>query len=138
MKENIIYYLLTVAVIVVTSLCFTLFSKDDDYIVDFLGGYGYEVSPRPIETAQVTIPKPLNEVYEQYNKIQQKSGFDLRKYEGRKGVRYTYEIKNYPGNEEGVRANIIVIDGEIVGGDICTLKIDGFMHELRAIEMSDA
>ena len=137
MKENLIYYVLTVVVIIMTALCFTLFSNDDDYIVDFLGGYGYEVSARPIDVAQITIPVPLNEVYEQYNKIQQKAGFDLRLYEGKKGVRYTYAIKNYPGNEEDVRANVLVIDGEIVGGDICTLKIDGFMHELRAIEASD-
>jgi hypothetical protein len=123
------YYALSVAVIIIIGACFAVFAKEDNYIVSFLNGYGYEVSEKPIERAEIRIPSPLDEVYEGYNKIQKKAGFDLKQYEGKNGIRYTYEVKNYPGNIEGVRANVIVIGGEIVGGDICTLSMDGFMHE---------
>ncbi len=130
MKENIIYYGITVAVIVVMSACFTIFSNQDTYIVEFLNSYGYEVSAKPIETLKVKIPEPLDLVYEEYNLLQKKAGFNLEPYQGKNGIRYTYEVKNYYSGEDGVRANVLVIDGKIVGGDICTLKIDGFMHEI--------
>ena len=131
MKENLFYYALTIVTIIVTAVCFTVFSSEDDYIVTFLAGYGYEVNPKPVERMEITIPKPLDLVYEEYNKIQNAAGFDLRPYEGKSGIRYTYEVTNYPGDIDGVRANVLVIGSEIVGGDVCTLKIDGFMHEFR-------
>lgn len=133
MKENLLYYLITIAVIAVVAVCFTVFSQEDDYIVSFLEGYGYKVSARPVETVRIAIPSPLDAVYTEYNLLQQRAGFDLREYEGKDGIRYTYEVQNYPGGIDGVRANVLVIDGEIAGGDICTLKIDGFMHEICEI-----
>lgn len=129
MRTDLRFYIFAVAIIIIICICFTVFAKEDSYIVKFLENYGYEVSERPIESEKVRIPSPLDEVYKGYNEIQKKAGFDLSKYEGRSGVRYTYEVKNYPGGVEGVRANVLVIGGEIVGGDICTLRLDGFMHE---------
>lgn len=131
MKENLFYYAITVAVIAIIAVCFTVFSQKDDCIVDFLNSYGYEMTKKPIEVVKIKIPAPLDMVYEEYNKLQLAAGFDLRPHEGKSGIRYTYEITNYHTGETGVRANILVIDGEIAGGDICTLRIDGFMHELR-------
>ena len=40
-------------------------------------------------------------------------------------------MKNYPGyeNKDGViRANILVYDGRVIGGDVCSVELDGFMH----------
>lgn len=136
MKENLLCYGITVAVIVVMSACFTIFSNEDTYIVEFLNSCGYEVCAKPIETVKVKIPEPLDAVYEEYNELQKKAGFNLEPYQGKNGTRYTYEVKNHYSGEDGVRANVLVIDGKIVGGDICTLKIDGFMHEIRNNELA--
>lgn len=131
MNTNIKFYAMTVILIIVISAVYIVFAESDGEIVSFLNSCGYEVSDRPIEQSEVRIPEPLDLVFEGYNEIQKKAGFDLKPYEGRSGMRYTYEVKNYPGGIDGVRANVIVIGGEIVGGDICTVRLDGFMHELR-------
>lgn len=131
MKTNIIYYIITILTILIITACFTIFSKEKDYIVNFLNDYGYDVTSRPVEIVRVEIPEPLDDVFENYNELQLKAGFDLHNYTGKCGTRYTYNVKNYADGTENVRANVLVIDGKIVGGDICTLNIDGFMHELR-------
>lgn len=128
MRRNLKYYFITAALILAMGICFTVFAKDDGYITDFLKSYGYEVSPKPIECENINIPNPLDEVYKGYNEIQKKAGFDLEPYAGRSCIRYTYEVLNYPGGIEGVRANVLVAGGRIIGGDICTLRLDGFMH----------
>lgn len=47
---------------------------------------------------------------------------------GKTVKRYTYIIHNYPDETDQVRANLLVYDGKVIGGDICTLALDGFMH----------
>ncbi|MBR2893486.1 MAG: DUF4830 domain-containing protein, partial [Clostridia bacterium] len=50
---------------------------------------------------------------------------------------WSYEIKNYPGyeNTDGViRGNILVYDGIVIGGDICSIELDGFMAGFMANE----
>ena len=54
---------------------------------------------------------------------------DLSKLKGKKVKRWTYEVTNYPKQTEGVRANLLVLDGKVVGGDICSNDAaNGFMH----------
>ena len=125
------YYIAAAALAAILIVCYAVFADEEGEIVAFLNSIGYEVSERPIEREEIRIPKPLDLVFENYNKIQKSSGFDLKTYEGREGIRYTYEVKNYPVDIDGVRANVLVIGGEIVGGDICTVRLDGFMHGLR-------
>lgn len=43
-----------------------------------------------------------------------------------------HSITNYQIDvQQEVRANIICIDGLPVGGSICTVALDGFMHGLK-------
>lgn len=133
MHGNLRYYIIAVVMIIVLSVCFIVFADSGGDITTFLNHYGYEVSKRPIEHSVIKIPKPLDLVFQGYNEIQKKAGFDLAEYEGKEGIRYTYDVKNYPGGIEGVRANIIVIEGKIAGGDICTVRLDGFMHEIKPV-----
>lgn len=99
--------------------------------VAFLSQFGWEVTEDPIEVAEVIIPEQFDDTYKAYNEIQKKQGFDLEKYKGVRVKRWTYEIKNYPGYAEDsgcIRANILVSDGVVIGGDICSVELDGFMH----------
>ena len=66
--------------------------------------------------------------FEKYNEIQKQQGCDLSKYAGKRCKRYTYVIENYPGQAEGVRANILVYKNKVIGGDVCSVELDGFMH----------
>ena len=74
------------------------------------------------------IDKVVAEVYEKYNEIQRSQGLDLRKYKNKRIKRYSYEVKNYPGEIANIRANLLISDGMIVGGDVCSIEIGGFMH----------
>lgn len=106
-------------------------SPDEDKCREFLSGYGWEVSDTADSRADVTIPAVFDKVYENYNKVQKTSGLDLLPYCGKSGTRYTFVVTNYPVDVgETVYANVIIIDGEPVGGDIMTVSLSGFMHGL--------
>ena len=127
-------YFISVVIIIVTTLMFVLFAsgETDTNNIVFLKGYGWEVRTKSVEKEDIIIPKPFDRVYENYNDIQLKAGLDLRPYMGMKGVRYTYIVENYPKDvSEEVRANVICINNEPVGGDIMTVSIRGFIHSLN-------
>ena len=127
-------YFISVVIIIVTTLMFVLFAsgETDTNNIVFLKGYGWEVRTKSVEKEDIIIPKPFDRVYENYNDIQLKAGLELRPYMGMKGVRYTYIVENYPKDVgEEVRANVICINNEPVGGDIMTVSIRGFIHSLN-------
>lgn len=97
----------------------------------FLKDMGWEVSEEYDECKAVTIPKEFNEVYEKYNKLQKQQGFDLEDYKGKTAEVYTYTVKNYGDKKQEVRANLIVCEGQLIGGDVCSAELDGFMQGLR-------
>lgn len=87
---------------------------------------GYDdVSENPYEVVEFTIPEKFNAVYERYNLLQKEGGYDLSNYKGKKCKRYTYLIPS-----QNARANIIVHNGEIIGGDISGITLDGIMKPL--------
>ena len=134
MGRKAMMYFISVVIIIVTTLMFVLFAsgETDTNNIVFLKGYGWEVRTNAVEKEDIIIPKPFDRVYENYNDIQLKAGLDLRPYMGMKGVRYTYIVENYPKDVgEEVRANVICINNEPVGGDIMTVSIRGFIHSLN-------
>lgn len=105
----------------------------DDICRQHLKSLGYEAGDL-IERCEVVIPALFDKTYQKYNELQKQAGMDLKKYRGQKVMRYTYSITNYPENIEGVRANLLYYDEKIIGGDICTVAIDGFMVPLLPIQ----
>ena len=81
-----------------------------------------------MEQVDVLLPSSFNDTYEKYNQIQKEQGLDLLKYAGATCQRYTYEVTNYPGKDSGVVANLLVLDGRVIGGDICSVELNGFIH----------
>lgn len=96
----------------------------------FLSQFGWEIQEDPVEVREVIIPEEFDDTYTAYNEIQKNQGFDLTVYAGMRVKRWTYTVKNYAGyeNKECIHANILVYDGLVVGGDICSVELDGFMH----------
>lgn len=97
----------------------------------FISDLGWIVDEEPVEVRQIAIPQEFDDVYSNYNEIQLSQGYDLTKYAGRSAKRWTYVIRNYPdvsSDEDYVRINLLVCDGKIIGGDVCSIKLDGFMH----------
>ncbi len=119
MKKLIILFILS------SALVLAAFTKLDT--AAFLSSLGYTFSENYTEKT-FTIPIEFDMVYNNYNEIQKEAGFDLSPYKGRTCTMYTYEIYNHPFGK--CNANIIVYKGEIIGGDISSVNLDGFMTAL--------
>ncbi|MCM1545189.1 MAG: DUF4830 domain-containing protein [Ruminococcus sp.] len=102
-----------------------------DERTSFFSQFGWEINEEPCEVKEVVIPAEFDDVYNEYNVIQKEQGLDLEKYKGTRAKLWSYEIKNYPGYEntsDVIRGNILVYDGVIIGGDVSSVELDGFMH----------
>ena len=94
--------------------------------IAFLAQFGWEVDSEPLEIREVAIPDPFDEVYIKYNALQKEQGFDLEPLAGKVCRQWVYEVTNYPA-ETPVRANLLVYEDRVVGGDVCSTALDGFM-----------
>lgn len=96
--------------------------------VGFLSQFGWTVDGGNPESATVTIPAEFDKVFAAYNEIQKTQGLDLSKYKKKELTRYTFEVTNYEGYEGKVLANVLTYRGKVVGGDICSADVSGFVH----------
>lgn len=97
----------------------------------FISQFGWEVETEPSEVAEIIIPIEFDDVYSNYNEIQKQQSCDLTDYCGKRVKRWTYTIKNYPGYNEDdtcVRINLLIYDGIVIGGDVSSTELSGFMH----------
>lgn len=102
--------------------------KTNDDRVKFLGQFGWQVESTPIEEKNVRVPTEFDKIFNTYNEMQKRQGLDLADYKGKSVTRYTYKVTNYEGYDGVVYANIIVYKNRVIGGDICTADVDGFIH----------
>ena len=97
--------------------------------IEFIEQFGYNVEKEPKEIVEVMIPEEFDSVYKEYNDIQRKQGLNLKKYKGKLAMRYTYAILGYPGYEDGeVIANLLIYKNKIIGGDVCAIGENSFIH----------
>ena len=102
--------------------------KNNTDRIAFLAQFGWECSESATEKVTMTIPKEFDKIMKTYNEVQKQQGLDLEKYKGKDVIRYTYEITNYPGAEGKVIANLIICKNRVIGGDICSADVNGFIH----------
>ncbi len=102
--------------------------------INFLLSLGYTVDPEPTEERKVTIPAEFDKTMVSYNELQKETGLDLYKYRGKEVTQYSYNVTNYPGYDGKVYANILMSGNRVIGGDVCSADVSGFIHGLRAAE----
>lgn len=105
--------------------------KDMEDIAEYVRSFGWEIESEPCEVVEVTVPEEFNDVYQSYNELQKKQGFDLEAYKGKLVQRTTFVVTNYPNYPENIRADVLTCDGVIVAADICSIEIAGFMHGMN-------
>ena len=108
--------------------------SDNDGRVNFLKGFGWEVTTSPVESSQVKIPSETSPVFERYNNLQKSQGYDLNKFSGKKVMRYVYKVNNYPGATEPVYATLLIYKNEIIGGDVTDSAPNG---QIRGFKMPE-
>jgi hypothetical protein len=99
--------------------------------VAYLAGLGWETDPESEEREVIVLPREFEGVMRVYNEMQLAQGFDLSRYAGRECERYTYRVTNYPNGDPNVLAQLFICGSRVIGGDIHTTAMDGFMHGIK-------
>lgn len=99
--------------------------------VGFLADCGWTVDADSEQVQVIHIPEAFPPVYEDYNELQLQQGWDLHDYAGRDCDLYTYEVTNWPDESQNVLANLYVYRGRVIGGDVHSTNLDGFMIALK-------
>ncbi len=111
----------------VSNISYTKIYENSDRI-SFISQFGWEVSAEPLETVEVIVPDTFDTVYAGYNEMQKEQGLNLSKYKGKTVTRYTYKVTNYPEYDGTVYISLLVYKNKIVGGDVCSADVNGFVH----------
>lgn len=98
--------------------------------IAYLQSFGWQLKETPAATQELQIPQAFDDSYTEYLSLQSSQGFDLSRYAGKRIKRYTYEITNYPTGEQGVIVNLLLHKATVVGGEVLSPKLDGFLHGL--------
>jgi hypothetical protein len=102
--------------------------------VAFLAQFGWEVEQTPLEETTATVPTEFDKVFAAYNELQREQGFDLSKYRKKTVTRYTYTLKNFENEEGTVYVNLIIYRNRVIGADICSADVSGFICGLEGRE----
>ena len=102
--------------------------KSNEDRINFLKQFGWEVESEPCAEKEVLIPEEFDKIFAGYNEIQRKQGLDLSDFKKKNVMRYTYVITNYPDYDGTVYANILVYRNNVIGGDVCSADVGGFVH----------
>ena len=97
----------------------------------YLSGYGWEIDLGSEERRTVLLPKEFEGALAEYGAMQTEQGYDFASFGGLECRQYTYVVTNYPNSDGTVYATLYVKGGHVIGGDIHSANIDGFMHTLK-------
>lgn len=99
----------------------------------FIKNLGYSLLSDEPNVKSVVIPEMFYDVYNNYNQLQNMAGYDLSVYKGCEVMLYTYSI-NPPSEYVGECViNIIVYNDRIIGGDVSSSALGGFMLPLKQV-----
>ena len=105
--------------------------KNEKNRVTWLRQQGWEVESPALSEDSVVIPRTFSTVFETYNELQKEQGFDLSRYCGTEVKMYTYKVTNSEFAGDEVVAQMYVSNGEIIGGDVHSTALDGFICGIR-------
>ena len=99
--------------------------------VEFLTSLGWQITPEPLETLDMTLPDTWDEAWEAYGKMQAEQGLPFADFAGATVRRVTFAVTNYPHIADGVQANLYLAGEQLIGGDIIFMGQGGFQTDLR-------
>lgn len=105
--------------------------KTNEDRIAYLEQYGWKVQAQPVSVEELLIPQEFDETYTQYIALQASQNFDLTEYGGKRVKRYAYIITNYPTGEVGVQAGLLIYKNTVIGGEVLSAHMDGFIHSLE-------
>ena len=97
----------------------------------YLASLGYEADEQSEELREIVLPEEFDAILEYYTRLQLAQGFDLRPAAGKKCLCASYDLENCSGWDGRVIAVLYICRGRVIGGDVHTADVSGFMHALR-------
>ncbi len=104
--------------------------------IEYIESFGWNTGLTHCGLEEVRIPVNFDELYEEYNDLQKKQGFDLRRYRAHSVKKYTYEITRSDDDPVPLYANILVENGVIIGADITSAEAEGMITVLAEPDQS--
>lgn len=102
--------------------------KSEQDAQKFLEQFGWQLDTASAQSVQVTLPATFDKVFAGYNELQKRQGLDLSKYCNKTVTRYTFVVTNHPDAQGGtVYANVLVFRNRVIGGDVCSADVTGFV-----------
>ena len=95
--------------------------------ITFIKNSGYTPLSNEPQTKTVVIPESFSDVYNNYNNTQRAAGYDLTEFKGCEVTIYTYSIETPVGYEGESVFNMIVYKNRVIGGDVSSNALGGFM-----------
>ncbi|MDR0984068.1 MAG: DUF4830 domain-containing protein [Ruminococcus sp.] len=105
--------------------------KNNENKVNYLNINGLNVDETPFIEEEVTVPEKWNKVYEDYNEVQRRQGYNLSDYKGKKVIRNVYEVKNYNDGEKNIYAEVLTYNDKIIASSIFEMTQDGFIRSVE-------
>lgn len=98
--------------------------------IEYIESFGWNTGITHCDLEEIRIPVNFDEIYEEYNDLQKKQGFDLRSYRAHSVKKYTYEISRSDDDPLPLYAELLVENGVIIGADITSAEAGGMMTVL--------
>ena len=98
--------------------------------IEYIESFGWNTGVTHCDLEEIRIPVNFDEIYEEYNELQKKQGFDLRSYRAHSVKKYTYEISRSDDDPLPLYAELLVENGVIIGADITSAEAGGMMTVL--------
>ena len=95
----------------------------------FLLELGWETDLSRAESKETVLPEEFNDVYGRYNDLQKQQGCDLYPYRGKVVTVYTLPVVGYEA-QGTVYATVLVHEGKVIGGDVHSGELGGWMGSL--------
>lgn len=82
--------------------------------MEYLASLNLKVNETAVSVKKTRLPEKIEGFALEYNKIQQKAGFDIEDFRGKSATVYCYQLLNDPFKT----VSIFVCDDKIIAGDI--------------------
>ncbi len=101
--------------------------------LEFISSLNIKSENACCEEKKLVIPRVFGEVYKNYNSVQKKAGFDLSAFAGCEARVYSYKITDQKEFGDNAYVHLIVYKNCVIGGDISSTELAGFMLPLAPV-----
>lgn len=124
-------FIFALIILIIIIFTFSIDKNTNNKITNYIESIGWKIEKNPKEISHYKIPAEFDAVFNAYNEIQQKSGFDLSKFKGKNVTSYSYRVINHRLSKTNtVYAAVLIYKGEIIGAEIVSQEQPGFIYEI--------